>query len=115
MLSEMQLMLRARDLVLAMMSNASSDVISPLDWWTRAKSALVTAAARGRSWGQIVSIMAKKLQIETLRNDTSNLICSMALDGELLRQWQRIVGQQAIYIVAEAQAERQRQKEESKS
>ena len=111
-MSEQELMLRARDLVLALMSNASTDKISPMDWWPRAKSALVAGAARGRSWGQVVNVMCNKLQIETLRNDTASSVCSMSLDGSHLRDFKRVVMDLGTYIVAEAQAERDRQRKE---
>ena len=114
-MSEQELMLRARDLVLALMSNASTDKISPMDWWPRAKSALVAGAARGRSWGQVVNVMCSKLQIETLRNDTASSVCSMSLDGAHLRDFKRVVMDLGTYIVAEAQAERDRQKKERES
>ena len=114
MLSDEQLMIRARDLVLVMMSNASTDDISPMQWWERARSALETGAARGRTWGELVATMAKKLQVQTLRNDTASSVCSMALDGRLLARFCRIVRDQSVYIVAEAQVERMRQREEAK-
>jgi hypothetical protein len=110
-MSEHELMLRARDLILVVMSNASTDKIPPMDWWPRAKAALVAGAARGRSWGQMVNVMCSKLQIETLRNDSASLVCSMSIDGSHLRDFKRVVMDLGTYIVAEAQAERERQRE----
>jgi len=66
------------------------------------------------TWSQIVSEMCRKLEIQVLRNESANSVCSMAIDGKHLREFKRVVRTQAPYIVAEAQMERERQREEAK-
>lgn len=104
----------ATQLVLSMMASATTERISPMDWWPRAKAALKTATQRARNWGEVVSIMAGKLEIQTLRMDSSRAICSLALGDADLRAWKRIAREQAVYIVAEAQVIREQQRAEVK-
>lgn len=92
----------ARDLVLAMMASASTERIKPVDWWDRAKTALVAATERATSWGQLVDTMASKLEIETLRGDSARVICALALGGADFRRFRQAVKSTAVYIVAEA-------------
>ena len=106
-ISDEYLVTRAKDLLLTLMSNASTDKINPMDWWPRAKSALVKGSARANSWGELVEAMCRSLQIHVLRNDSASSISSMAIDGAHLRAFKRVVRTQGIYIVAEAQAERE--------
>lgn len=112
--SDEELMQRAVDLVLHMMSNASTDNIRPIDWWPRAQSALAAATARARTWGELVTIMAEKLEIGTLRNATASSICSFEPGKQMLRQFRRVVMMQDVYIIALAQVERERQRQEAK-
>lgn len=112
--SDEELMMHAVDLVLSMMSMASTDNIRPIDWWPRAQSALEAATARARTWGELVSIMAEKLEIRTIRKAQASSICSFEPGPQMLRQWKRVVRTQAVYIVALAQVERERQREEAK-
>lgn len=101
-------------LVLEMMSNATTEKISPLDWWPRAKSALLAATARATTWGQVIEVMSQKLQITVLRNESAKAIFFLALEGKHLDEFKRLVQQEAIYIIAEAQVERERQRELAK-
>lgn len=105
-----QLSAIARDLVLAMMASATTEKISPIDWWPRAKAALKSSSARAKTWGELVSAMAAKLQIETLRADSSRSVCELALAAGDLRAFRRVVDAQAVYIVAEAQVIRERER-----
>lgn len=99
-----------RDLVLAMMASATTERISPMDWWPRAKAALRASAARSTTWGELVNTMASKLEIGTLRAESSREICSLALSKTDLRAFRRVVQQQAVYIVAEAQVIREQER-----
>ncbi len=105
-----QLSQLATRLVLAMMASASTERIAPMDWWPRAKTALKTAVQRARTWGELVDTMAQKLEIETLRAESSREICSLALGSADLRAFRRVVGQEAVYIVAEAQVIREQER-----
>jgi hypothetical protein len=111
-MSEEELAERAKSLMLALMSNATTEKISPINWWPRAKSALLAGVARGRTWGEMVDTMCRKLEIQVLRNDTASSVSGMMLDGAQLREFKRVVRTQGIYIIAECQAERERQKAE---
>jgi hypothetical protein len=95
------------ELVLAMMASATTERISPVDWWPRAKSALLAAVARGKTWGEIVTTMAAKLQIETLRLESGRAICSMAIGTADLLAFRRVAQAEAVYLVAEAAAIRE--------
>jgi len=113
--SDDQLSQQATSLVLAMMASATTEKISPLDWWPRAKAALLSACARSQTWGELVTEMARKLQVETLRAESSRAICSLALGPADLRAFKRIVKSEAVYIVAEAQVIREQQREEKQA
>lgn len=103
----------ARDLVLWMMASATREDISPVDWWPRAKEALETACARARTWGELVTTMATKLQIEVLRLDSGKVICSARLDGDDFRAFKRVAKAEAVYVVAEAAAIRQQERHDA--
>lgn len=101
-------------LVLTLMASASTDKIRALDWWSRAKSALVTAAAAAESWGHMVSKMAEKLQIDVLRLASSRSISSIGRALKRSDEWVRfrtLCERDAVYIVAMAQVERDLQRE----
>lgn len=98
-----QLSEHARELVLAMMASATTERISPMDWWPRAKSALLSAVARARTWGDVVEGMARKLEIETLRAESARAVFSNALSVDDVKGFRRVVQREATYIIAEAQ------------
>lgn len=99
-------------LVLAMMRSASTDKIRPIDWWTRAKSALETAAASASDLSQMVAVMGRKLQIDATSSETSKEICSLAeLVGGDFEAVRRLCEEQSLYVVAIAQGQRQEQRE----
>jgi hypothetical protein len=97
--------------VLTMMRSASTEKIRPLDWWPRAKSALETAATTAESWPHFISLMAKKLQIETVKAITANELCSIATKIEPhFERWRELCERDAVYLVAMAQVERNKEK-----
>lgn len=101
----------ARDLVLAMMASASTDKIRAMDWWPRAKAALMNAAESESSWGGIVTRMARRLQIDMTTLATGKAISSIEIpDGEV-REFAALVRREAVYIVAAAQIERDRRRD----
>lgn len=96
----------AIELVRAMMSSASAKHIRPIEWWSRAKSALETAATCADSFGSLVSTMGRKLQIEVTRVWTGQEIVRLAhVVGSDFETWRRYVVAEALYVVAIAQAE----------
>ena len=93
-------------LVLNVMKSVSPDRIRPLDWWTRAQSALRSSAIRGKSFGDMVSIMGRKLLIDSFSQSSSSMIHSIGQEIEALGfdQFRDLCEREALYIVAEAQA-----------
>lgn len=100
----------ARDLVLEMMSCVPPDTIDGLKWWPRAKSALETACGKADTWGELVTIMAAKLEIDVLKLASVSSVCSMRLSQRELRDFNRVVKREAVYIIAEAQSVREQQR-----
>lgn len=94
-------------LVLAMLQSASTDVISPMDWWPRARTALETAAQSSDHYSGMISIMGKKLQIEVLRDQSVAEI--LLIDHEVRGQFdefRRHLDAEALFVIAMAQAQR---------
>jgi hypothetical protein len=90
-----------------------ADLIDPLQRWTRLRSALETAAAAAQDWPQMVSEMARKLQVVVLPPHVASSICSMA--PSVAADWQgfrETCEREALYVIAlaqvEADADRQR-------
>jgi hypothetical protein len=98
-------------LVLAMMQSASTNNIRPVDWWTRAQSAIHSAAAMATSYGQMVSVMGRKLNIDTFTRASSVEISSIGAAIEDFEAFRYECERDALYIVAEAQARRQIERE----
>ena len=95
-------------LVRAMMRSASTDTIRPIDWWTRAQSALVRASESSSTFSALVSTMGKALQIDTLRSESAADVAFLAdeIAPAHLDAWIRFLGEEALYVVALAQVER---------
>lgn len=106
---------RAITFVLAMMRSASTKKIDPKKWWERAKTALETGAAIAGSFAEMVSVMAAKLEIEVTSNDTATTIEQLATavgsDGDF-EGFRQLCEDQAVFIVAMAQAHREEQRQE---
>lgn len=113
MATEGEHMARATRLVLAMMGCASTERIDPRKWWERAKSALETGAAVAGSFSQMVSVMARKLEIDVTYPGHAEAIAALAAEvDDDFDAFRRICEDQAVYAVAMAQAERQEQREQ---
>jgi hypothetical protein len=93
----------------ASMKSASTDVIDPRDWWERARTALVTAAATAETWPQMVARQLGKLQVTSTVEQTATAI---RITGEQLSElgpaaWPRfraLCERDGLYIAAMAQA-----------
>lgn len=111
--SDSDLMDLAAELLLAAMRSASTDTIRPMDWWPRAKSALETGAGRAENYPQMVSTMARKLQIDSYNSASSRSISEVRARVEA--EWprfRRMCERDAVYVAALAQAMRDVQRGE---
>lgn len=116
--SDTRLQELAVNLVLGVLRSASTEKIRPMDWWSRAQSALHSGAAMAQGFGQMVSVMGRKLQIDTLNQHSANAVSSIASelgDEETFESFRYICERDALYIIAEAQALRAIQREEYES
>jgi hypothetical protein len=105
----------AVELVLAIMRSASTEKIRPMDWWVRAQSAMHSAAAMAQGYGQMVSIMGRKLQIATYTQNSAIVISSIGRElknEEGFELFRDMCESDTLYIVAEAQARRMIEREE---
>ena len=103
----------AVDFVLTMMSSASTDNIRPLDWWTRARSALEVSAAVAESWPQMVAKFGSKVQIVAVKGKTSHKLAHLGKglsEGDFDR-FRYLAQRDALFVVAMAQVKRDSQKE----
>ena len=107
-LSPRELMDLAVRLVLALMRSASTEQISPMDWWPRAKSALLSGTAT-QDFETCVSRMAEKLQIETLQLHSARETSSIGAELDTVAKFEAFRAccqQKALYVVAMAQTQR---------
>lgn len=102
----------AIDLVRTMMASASSDNIRRIEWWSRAKTALETAALRADSFGSMVSVMARKLQIDVTTIKTAERVAELAVRVDDFTAFSRFCATEALYVVAIAQAESKERRDE---
>ncbi len=105
------------DTVLAMMRSADPEVIRPVDWWVRAKSALTVAAAVAETWSQFISKMGDKLQIVVTNKATAdkiNIIGMQLVEFNSFERFRFLCQRDALYIVAMAQAKRTEEREAAK-
>ena len=113
-LSPGQAMDLAVRLVLAVMRSASTEKIDPLDWWTRAKDALVFGTAT-QDYETCVHEMAESLQIHTLKAESARAIYSIGQElSEHPDSWPIFRDEcqrKAIYVVALAQVQRDEERQ----
>lgn len=102
----------AVEVVLAMMTSVSTETIQPINWWPRAKSALSVAAVQAESWSQFISKMGQKLQINTLRKKSSLKVVGLRVPDEYFPRFRTLCQRDSLYIVAMAQAERDRRRKD---
>lgn len=102
----------AIDFVLAMMGSASTDVIDPREWWTRARTGLESSAS-ATSWPEMVSRYGAKLQVVALRDRSASQIATLgaALGSQGgFRRFRALCRRDALFITAMAQQKRAEQK-----
>lgn len=100
-------------LILRIMDSASLDKIRPTDWWSRAQNALYSAATMAQGYGQMVSILGRKLQIDTFTKTTSieiSLIGKEIQTPEVFELFRWLCERDSLYVVAEACALKQLEK-----
>lgn len=105
-LDEDALMRLAAEMVLALRWSIPHGVIPPLAHWDRIKSALVTAAQRAETYRELVSLAAKKLQIEAPQKRSGKWISSIGAavrEPEIWEAFRRLVERNACFVVVEAQ------------
>lgn len=101
-------------LVNAMMRSADTDNISPRDWWPRATSALITAAAAAVDYPAMVSTMARKLQIETLTQESAEAVAALRNDIPEWETFRRFAERDAAWCVAVLRASRPKRQPKEK-
>lgn len=111
-----ELRLASRDWLSAVLDSADTGVIGVANWWPRATAALETAATAS-TYGEAVTIACRKLQIDSLLEDSARAIALLEpVIGTDMGGWQQIVASEAPYIVALTRVDRknraQRRKEE---
>lgn len=103
----------AIDLLRAMLSSTSPERVRRIDWWTRARSALETAASVADSYGSLVSKMGERLQIDALTPNTSAQVADLAPRVEAdFEAFRAFLEREALYVVAIARAESKRRRAE---
>lgn len=92
----------------AVLSSASTDTISPKEWWPRAAAALEASASAADDFGQMAAKAAKKMQIDSYKESSSIVIAQLAgeLTGDAWEDFRSLCQRDAIYITALARADR---------
>jgi hypothetical protein len=96
--------------VRAAMKSVDSSVVKPRDWWERARTSLITAAAVADTWSQMVARHLGKLQVRGTSAQTAEAVQVIGAqltemgDGAWTR-FRTLCERDALYIVAMAQAE----------
>lgn len=99
-------------LVRAMMASASREKIRPIEWWSRAQSALEAAARSSDHFSAMVSAMGRKLQIDTVYPSTAEDLAFLADEAAAdFETFRRFCDEEALYVVAIAQVENKARKE----
>lgn len=106
----------AVELVVGFMRSADTDIIRPVDWWPRAKTALIVSAAVAETYPAMVSKFLGKIQVPAPRKETTQVIAAV---GAQLTEWgpdawerfRFLCERDALYIVAMAQVMNQQRKE----
>lgn len=106
----------AVNFVVGMMRSASTEIIRPLDWWPRAKAALVVAASTAETYPAMVSRFLEKVQVSAATEPTCHVIdeTRIAIDafGETgFERFRFLCERDALYIVAMSQVANKRRKE----
>jgi len=105
----------AVDFILAVMRSASTDKIRPIDWWQRAKTALESSAGGAAHWDDLLTRIARKLQIEVYREASVLSLEGIRDDLEDFRPFATYCRRHSIAIVAAAQAQSAAARDERKA
>lgn len=101
----------AVNLVLGLMRSANPEIIRPVDWWPRAKKALVVSASIAESYPSMISKYLDKIQAPAPTAETSKVIVetqnTLSSLGEVWERFRFLCERDALFIVAMAQAEKQ--------
>lgn len=96
----------AIDLVRALMRSTDSRKIRRIEYWSRAKSALETAAMSADSFSSLVSKMGHKLQIDCTTKTSGEIVGELAVAvGADFEAFRRYCAAESLYIIAICQAE----------
>lgn len=111
--SEQELNELAIEAVLAVMASASTDKIKPIDWWTRARTALETSASVAETWTEMAAKLADKLEIEAFTESSSHRLVFLAngIAEAPFSAFRAHCERNAVYVVAMAQVRRSIQRE----
>lgn len=100
--------------VSSLLDSASSDLIGATNWWPRATSAL-EAAATAPTYGEAVSVACRKLQIDTLWDQSADRLAALeSTIGPHLAEWAAIVHAELPYLIALTRIQRQATKNGAK-
>lgn len=90
----------AATLIGALMRSVPDGAISPRDWWPRATSALITAAASADRFPTLVSTACRKLGIEVLDAQASAAITKLYGEIPDFEAFRRFCERDATWAVA---------------
>lgn len=93
----------------ALLTSASTDVVSPKDWWPRATAAIEAAAGSAEDFGAFTAKAAKKMQVESYSGTSSATIANLTVTlGEptAFEEFRALCQRDAIYIAALVRAQR---------
>lgn len=95
----------------SLLDSASSDQIGVANWWDRATSALVTAAAGASTIGEATTIAAHKLELEsTVPYTDEALVPACEAIAAEFAAWQQLVDRESVYLIALTRVTRQARK-----
>ena len=105
----------AVDLVVALMKSADPEIIRPMDWWSRAKTALVVSASVAETYPAMISKYLSKIQVVATKAETSEIIattrdCIASLGMEAWERFRFLCERDALYIVAMSQVQNQQRR-----
>lgn len=104
----------AVELLLAALNSASTDAIDPKSWWRRGRNALATGAQRGQTFGEMVEVMRKDLQIPVMTRRSAKVISSISYELDEREAWpefQRLCKRETEHIQVEARMVREMEKD----
>lgn len=100
------------EFVLAVRRSIPHGTIRPVDSWPRTQAALVTAVNRASSWSHFVSVVAAKLGVTVYAKRDAEVIAGIGekLGDHGYDRVREIIDREAVYVIVECQAERDRER-----